>query len=99
MRCEMERAGLQLPKIRTFCTMNYFTGITGLRRKINTGRPKPPKLIELADFMNLSDEAIEENCLKWFGGGEAAHDARFDAAMTYMCMVEGTRRGLVRGIL
>ena len=75
------------------------TGITGLRRKINTGRPKPPKLIELADFMNLSDEAIEENCLKWFGGGEAAHDARFDAAMTYMCMVEGTRRGLVRGIL
>ena len=99
IRVEFERCGLNLGKKKTFCTMNYFTGDMQLRRKFRTGRPKPPKLIELAEYMELTTEAIEKNSEAWFGGGAAAHDARFDAAMTYMCLAEGARRGMIRGIL
>lgn len=99
LRTELTRAGYELKRIRPFCTMNYFTSDMQLRRKFRTGRPKPPKLIELAEYMELKTEDIEQNSALWFGGGEAAHDARFDAAMTYMCLAEGTRRGMIRGIL
>ena len=79
--------------------MNYFTGDMQLRRKFRTGRPKPPKLIELAEYMELKTEDVEKNSEAWFGGGAAAHDARFDTAMTYMCLAEGARRGMIRGVL
>ncbi len=99
LRTELTRAGYELPKIRTFCTMCYFTGDMQLLRKFRTGRPKPPKLIELAEYMELKTEDVEKNSEAWFGGGAAAHDARFDTAMTYMCLAEGARRGMIRGIL
>lgn len=99
LRTELTRAGYELPKIRTFCTMCYFTGDMQLLRKFRTGRPKPPKLIELAEYMELKTEDVEKNSEAWFGGGAAAHDARFDATMTYMCMAEGARRGMIRGFL
>lgn len=99
LRTELTRAGYELPRIRTFCTMNYFTGDMQLRRKFRTGRPKPPKLIELAEYMELKTEDVEKNSEAWFGGGAAAHDARFDTAMTYMCLAEGARRGMIRGVL
>ena len=99
IRVEMERACLPLPRIRTFCTMNYFTASMMMKRKFQTGRPKPPKLIELAEYFELKPEEIEANCKKWFGGGTAAHDARYDTAMTYMCLKAGTDKGLLRGVL
>lgn len=71
LRTELTRAGYELKRIRTFCTMNYFTGDMQLRRKFRTGRPKPPKLIELAEYMELTTEAIEKNSEAWFGGGAA----------------------------
>ena len=49
--------------------------------------------------MELKTEDVEKNSEAWFGGGAAAHDARFDTAMTYMCLAEGARRGMIRGIL
>ena len=99
IRVEFERCGLRLPKIKTFCTMNYFTGLTGLKRKVNTGRPKPPKLEELVEFFGITPEQVIEKSEEWFGGGGAAHDARYDTAATYMCLLEATRRGDVRGVL
>lgn len=99
IRAEFERVGLMLPKIRMFCTMNYFTGDMMMKRKFQTGRPKPPKLIELKEFFGLNDEDIEKNSAQWFGGGGIAHDARFDTAMTYMCLKEGAKRGMIRGLL
>ena len=99
LRTELTRAGYELPRIRTFCTMNYFTGDMQLRRKFRTGRPKPPKLIELAEYMELKTEDVEKNSEAWFGGGAAAHDARFDTAMTYLCVVKATQTGQLRGIL
>lgn len=99
LRAEFERAGMQLKRIRTFCTMNYFTADLNMKRKFQTGRPKPPKLVELAAYFELDDAEIEKNSAEWFGGGGNAHDARFDTAMTFMCLREGARRGMIRGIL
>ncbi len=99
LRVEMERCGLKLPKKTTFCTMNYFTSDMNLARKVNIGRPKPPKLTELVQFFDLSEEFVAEKAAEWFGGGGALHDARFDTAATYLCLVEGTKRGRVRGVL
>jgi DNA polymerase-3 subunit epsilon len=99
LRVEMERCGLALPKKATFCTMNYFTSDMNLARKVNIGRPKPPKLTELVQFFDLSEDFVAEKAAEWFGGGGALHDARFDTAATYLCLVEGTKRGRVRGVL
>ena len=99
LRTELTRAGLELPRIRTFCTMNYFTADMAMKRKFQNGRPKPPKLIELAEYFGLEDAEIEKNSTEWFGGGGNAHDARFDTAMTFMCLREGARRGMIRGML
>ena len=99
LRTELTRAGKNLKNIRTFCTMNYFTADMAMKRKFQTGRPKPPKLVELAEYFALEEEEIEKNSAEWFGGGENAHDARFDAAMTFMCLREGAKRGMIRGLL
>jgi len=99
LRVEMERCGKKLPKKSTFCTMNYFTSDLNLARKVNIGRPKPPKLTELAEHFGLSEEAVAERAAEWFGGGGALHDARFDTVATYLCLAEATRLGRVRGVL
>jgi DNA polymerase-3 subunit epsilon len=99
LRVEMKRCGLKLPKKPTFCTMNFFTADMNLARKVNIGRPKPPKLTELAEFFELSEDFVAEKAAEWFGGGGALHDARFDTAATYLCLLEGTKRGRVRGVL
>jgi len=99
IRQEFEKLGMKLPKINTFCTQNYFTSQVNLKMKVNIGRPKPPKLIELCEFFELSEEFISERAGEWFGDGAAAHDARFDTTATYLCMEAGTRRGMLRGVL
>lgn len=99
LRTEMERAGIKLPRFKLFDTQNHFQGIMMMQRKVQTGRPKPPKLTELAEFLGLTEEAISAAAGEWFEGGDRAHDARFDAAMTYLCVQEGTRKGMLRGIL
>lgn len=99
LRVELERCGLKMPKKPTFCTMNYFTSDLNLARKVNIGRPKPPKLTELVEFFGLEEDFVAEKASEWFGGGGALHDARFDTAATYLCLVEGTKQGRVRGVL
>ena len=99
LRIELERVRKKLPKIRTFCTMNYFTSDTALARKVNTGRPKPPKLGELCAHFAITDELIALKSETYFGGGGKAHDARFDTVATYLCLLEATRLGKVRGVL
>lgn len=99
LRVELERCGLKMPKKPTFCTMNYFTSDLNLARKVNIGRPKPPKLTELVEFFGLEEDFVAEKASEWFGGGGALHDARFDTAATYLCLVEATKQGRVRGVL
>lgn len=99
IRVEFDRLNKKLKKIKTFCTMNYFTCVMNLKRKVNTGRPKPPRLEELVEFYQLTPEYVAERASEWFGGGDVAHDARYDAAATYLCVVAGTEKGDLRGVL
>ncbi len=98
LRVEMERCGLKLKKLNTFCTMNYMTGIMNMSRKVVTGRPKPPKLEELYAHYGISDEQIREACATWFGGGSDKHDARFDTAATYLSLLAAVQKGDLRGM-
>ncbi|NLG26221.1 MAG: 3'-5' exonuclease [Clostridiales bacterium] len=99
LRAEMERLGRRLPKVKTFCTMNYFTGVMSMARKVNIGRPKPPKLEELVAFFGLTPEQVAAQAAEWFGGGGTTHDARYDTAATCMCVLEAARQGQLRGVL
>ena len=99
LRVELERCGLKAPKAQTFCTMNFFTAAMGMERKVRTGRPKPPKLEELAAHFGVTAEAAQALSAAAFGGGGDQHDARYDAAVTYLCLEAATRAGAVRGIL
>ena len=99
LRAEMDRLGFELPKIKLFCTMNYFTGNMMMKRKFQNYRPKPPKLVELKEYFSITDEEIEAAGKTYFGGGEAAHDARFDTAMTYLCLKKASELGMVKDLL
>lgn len=99
LRVEFSRLGMSLKKIKTFCTMNYFTGEAQLKQKIATGRPKPPKLSELIEHFDIIPDEIAERAHVWFDGAGALHDARYDTAATYLCLLKAVRQGKVRGIL
>ena len=98
LRVELERAGLKLKRLNSFCTMNHATGVMNMARKVVTGRPKPPKLEELCAHYGVTDEAILAGCEVWFGGGMQAHDARWDTAATYLCLKAAIGKGDLRGM-
>lgn len=98
LRVELERCGLRLRKLNSFCTMNYATGIMNMTRKVVTGRPKPPRLEELCAHYGIDEARIRERCAQWFGGGSDKHDARYDTAATYLCLLAAVDRGDLRGM-
>lgn len=98
LRVEMERCGLKLKRLNTFCTMNYTTGIINMVRKVVTGRPKPPKLEELYNYYGIADEEICRQSALWFQGGSDKHDARFDTVATYLSLLAAIARGDLRGM-
>ncbi len=99
LRVEMERAGLKMKKLKTFCTMNFAAGIMNMQRKVVTGRPKPPKLSELAAFYGVSEEEAGQKTAEWFGSRGTLHDARFDATMTYLCLKAAIEKGDLHGLI
>lgn len=92
LKQEFTRLGMAFAPKKTFCTMNAFTRITGLRRRYG-GSPKPPKLEELAAHYDLSPDVIARQATEWFGGGVTAHDARYDAAATCLCLFAAAQSG------
>ena len=99
LRVELERCGLKLKRLKTFCTMNYFTSDAQLKRKVNIGRPKPPKLCELVEYFGIPESEIAQRSDQWFGGGGQLHDARFDTVATYLCLLAGAKQGRIKGIV
>jgi len=99
LRVEMARCGLEMKRFNMFCTMNYTSGIIGLKRKVETGRPKPPRLEELCLHYDIDEQSIREAAQAWFGAGAASHDARYDTAATYLCLKAAEDRGDLRGVL
>ena len=73
--------------------MNYFTRVMKLERRFDTRWPKPPRLEELAAYYGLTDESVAARARAWFGGGGAAHDARFDAAATWLSVLAAMEQG------
>ena len=98
LRVEFERCNLKLPKINTFCTMNYATGIMNMVRKVPIGRPKPPKLEELFAHYGIAEDRIRSSAVEWFGAGNDKHDARFDTAATWLSVQSAMEKGDLRGL-
>ena len=53
----------------------------------------------MAEYYGLTPEFIAEKSEEWFGGGGAAHDSRYDTAATWLCVLEATKKGDLRGVI
>ncbi len=89
LKSEFKRVGVDLPDIDIFCTLKHYTKEANIPLKQNPNVLKPPRLEELTRHFGISDELIARKCKKWYGGGDHFHDARFDAAAAYLCMLVG----------
>ena len=89
LRREFEKIGVKLPQYSIFCTLKHYTEEAHIPLKQNPKVLKPPKLTELTEHFGLSEEFIAGKCHKWYGGGDHPHDARYDAAAAYLCMLVG----------
>jgi len=92
IRSEFKRIGVAFPDYPIFCTLKHYTKEANIPLKQNPNVLKPPKLEELCKHFGLSQEFIAAKCAKWYGGGDHAHDARFDAAAAYLCMLVGENK-------
>ena len=93
MQLEFSRLQMPWPETPTFCTMNRFTPILKLKRLRGPGSPKPPKLGELCDFYGITPDSIAAFCATHFTHSGSAHDARYDAAATYLSLRAATEKG------
>jgi len=89
LKSEFKRIGVQFPDIDIFCTLKHYTEEAHIPLKQNPRVIKPPRLDELTRHFGLTEEFIAKKCKKWFGGGNHFHDARYDAAAAYLCMLIG----------
>ena len=89
LRREFDRIGVKLPNYPIFCTLKHYTEEAHIPLKQNPKVLKPPKLTELTEHFGLSEAFIAGKCHKWYGGGDHPHDARYDAAAAYLCMLVG----------
>jgi len=93
IRREVQRYNVKLPEYEIFCTLKHYTEEAHIPLKQNPNVLKPPRLEELCNHFGLTEAFIAEKCRKWYGGGDHYHDARFDAAAAYLCMVVGEKLG------
>ena len=93
LRDEFARVGVKFPDIPRFCTLQHYTREANIPLKQDPSKLKPPRLEELMKHFGITPELVTRKCRKWFGGGDHYHDARFDAAAAYLCMVVGEEMG------
>lgn len=89
---EFRRMGVRIRPNATFCTLKNYTKEVGIPLKQDPTKLKPPRLEELMCHFGITPGLVVKKCAKWFGGGEQAHDARYDAAATYLCMLVGEEK-------
>lgn len=98
LRKNLKRIDVDIGEIRTFCTMKHFD--MALHLKSRTGQAKPPRLDELCAHYMIADKDVLALCERVFGEGRyRTHDARYDSAATLLCVLEGQRRGDVKGVI
>lgn len=93
MRHELEPMGEDYSPKHIFCTMSYYKDICKLYR--DNGDTKNPKLSEVVDFLNITEEEIANTANKLFEGSGNYHDARFDTAATYLIVTTGIKKGYI----
>ena len=98
LKLSFSDAGYSFPQTGIFCTMAHFDNAMHLTGKY--GQHKPPRLDELCSYMGLTEDRIQAFSQEMFGkSAYRAHDARFDAAATFLCIQEGQNRGDIRGVI
>lgn len=71
----------------SFCTMAYYKNICNIPAPRGNGI-KNPKLSEVIDFLNISQDKIAAKANELFQGSGNYHDARFDTAAAYLLVIE-----------
>lgn len=94
LRAELARCGLALGEKPLFCTRDFYVRM--MREKYGR-RVGWPGLSRLAGYYGLAPELITSRAAAWFGGGAAAHDARYDAAAAWLVMRAAAERGDLDG--
>ena len=89
---KFKRIGKTLTPPATFCTLKRYTREANIPLKQNPSKLKPPRLEELMQHFGITPELVTRKCKKWFGGGDRAHDARYDTVATYLCMLVGEEK-------
>jgi DNA polymerase-3 subunit epsilon len=98
MKAEFGRCGLTFIPQKRFCTMVHFNNALNLTGK--RGQRKYPKLSELCRYYNIRDEQVEKMVSILFKARHTQqHDARFDAVATYLCVLQATKAGDVKGVI
>lgn len=77
-----------------FCTMNFFKSFCNLKGP--NGLIKNPKLSELMDCLNITDDQIRQKANELFNGSGNYHDARFDTTATYLSVIQGMKKGIIK---
>ena len=99
LQAEFERVGIPLNIKRTFCTMNYFKGITAIPARTGEGF-KNPKLEEVVNHYVIDRENIMNATKKLYNCGEVSyHDARYDTTAMYVCCLISRERFEVYDLL
>lgn len=69
------------------CSMKKSTPLLALRRSNSAGY-KYPKLSELCQYFDISDDAVSKKVKEFYGENTSFHDARFDTVAVYLCLNE-----------
>lgn len=78
---------------KQFCTMAYYKSICNISTQYGI---KNPKLAEVIDFLKITEKEISQKANELFEGSGNYHDARFDTAATYLTVIHGIKKGLIR---
>lgn len=98
LNCEFARCGLEIKFEKRLCTMQYFNNALHLSGK--NGQRKHPRLSELCDYYRIAPDMIQNTCgVLFHTAAVSAHDARYDATATYMCVLAALRRGDLKGVI
>jgi len=94
LRAEFSRCGLTLGEKNLFCTRDAH--VRAMRRR--GVRIAWPSLTRLASHYGLDPARIASEAAALFGGGGAAHDARYDAAAVWLVMRAARAQGGLDGL-
>ena len=93
LKSELECLGIDFTPKHTFCTMQYYIKVCAIKKA--NGDLKNPKLEEVIKFLNISKSTINSKTDELFEGSGDYHDARFDTTATYLCVIEGIKKGFI----